>query len=161
MTRPDLVDALRDSPLCPELTSAQCARLAEVSTLRTLKQGETLVHEGTSDEHLYIIVHGTLGVIKGAGTPDMITLNTLTTHDFAGELAFIDGVKRYASLVALGEVQVIGLERGKLESLLHSDPDIVYHVMRAIVRTVHLIQRRLSMQSVELSNYIYKQHGRY
>jgi hypothetical protein len=33
--------------------------------------------------------------------------------------------------------------------------------MRAIVRTVHAIQRRLSMQSVELTNYIYKQHGRY
>jgi hypothetical protein len=26
---------------------------------------------------------------------------------------------------------------------------------------VHQIQRRLSMQSAELANYIYKQHGRY
>jgi hypothetical protein len=34
-------------------------------------------------------------------------------------------------------------------------------VMRAIVRTVHEIQRRISMQSVELANYIYKQHGKY
>ena len=37
----------------------------------------------------------------------------------------------------------------------------VYHVMRAIIRTVHEIQRRISMHSVELANYIYKQHGRY
>jgi hypothetical protein len=33
--------------------------------------------------------------------------------------------------------------------------------MRAIIRTVHLIQRRLSMQALELQNYVYKQHGRY
>ena len=33
--------------------------------------------------------------------------------------------------------------------------------MRAIVRAVHQIQRQLSMQSVELTNYIYKLHGRY
>jgi hypothetical protein len=31
----------------------------------------------------------------------------------------------------------------------------------AIVRTVHEIQRRISMQTVELTNYIYKQHGKY
>ena len=41
------------------------------------------------------------------------------------------------------------------------DADAVYRVMRAIIRTVHAIQRRLSMQQVELTNYIYKQHGKY
>lgn len=153
--------ALRASRLSAELDDAQCAQLAQVCSLRDLTQGETLVKEGTSDNHLYVIVHGTLGVIKNAGTPDALTLNTLTAGDFAGELGFIDGMERYACLVALGDVQVLGLEREKLESLLHTAPDIVYRVMRAIIRTVHQIQRRLSMQSVELSNYIYKQHGRY
>jgi hypothetical protein len=33
--------------------------------------------------------------------------------------------------------------------------------MRAIVRAVHQIQRQLYMQQGELTNYIYKQHGRY
>jgi hypothetical protein len=33
--------------------------------------------------------------------------------------------------------------------------------MRAIVRVVHQLQRRMWMQQSELSNYIYKQHGRY
>ena len=53
------------------------------------------------------------------------------------------------------------LERERLESLLVTHPQIVYRVMRAILRTVHEIQRRISMQSVELTNYIYKQHGKY
>ncbi len=153
--------ALRSSRLSAELSDEQCTTLAGVCTLRKVKQGETLVREGTSDSHLYVLLHGTLGVIKNAGTPEAVMLNTLTAGDFAGELGFIDGTERYACLVALGEVEVLGLEREKLESLLHSDPDIVYRVMRAIIRTVHQIQRRLSMQSVELSNYIYKQHGRY
>jgi hypothetical protein len=33
-------------------------------------------------------------------------------------------------------------------------------VTRAIIRTVRRIRRRLSMQSVELTNYIYKMPGR-
>jgi CRP-like cAMP-binding protein len=73
----------------------------------------------------------------------------------------MDGTDHYASLVARGATRILGLEREKLESLLNARPDIVYKVMRAIIRAVHQIQRRLSMQSVELTNYIYKQHGRY
>ena len=86
---------------------------------------------------------------------------TLGTGDLVGELSFIDGTKHYTSLVATAPTRVFGLEREKLEALLPVQPEIVYRVMRAIVRTVHQIQRRLSMQSVELANYIYKQHGRY
>ena len=64
-------------------------------------------------------------------------------------------------MVATTASTVFGLEREKLEALLDSQPQIVYCVMRAIVRVVHQIQRRLSMQQTELMNYIYKQHGRY
>jgi CRP-like cAMP-binding protein len=53
----------------------------------------------------------------------------------------------YASLVALADTCVFGLERQKLESLLDTRPQIVYRVMRAIVRAVHQIQRQLSRHS--------------
>jgi len=161
MTDPTPFDALRSTKLAAELTEEQCRVLAGLLTLRTLKQGETLAQEGTVDNHLYVILHGTLGLIKNAGTDHAVTLNTLSAGDFAGELGFMDGMELYTSKVALGETQVLGLEREKLESLLGTHPEIVYRVMRAIIRVVHLIQRRLSMQQAELSNYIYKQHGRY
>jgi len=57
--------------------------------------------------------------------------------------------------------QVLVLEREWLESLIDSHPRILYGVMCAIVRTVHRVQTRLSMQASELTNYIVKQHGRY
>jgi len=106
-------------------------------------------------------VVGLLRVAKHAGRPEEVTFFTIGTGDFADELSFMDGTQHYASLVAVGETRVLALEREKLESILTSRPDIVYKVMRAVIRAVHQIQRRLSMQSVELTNYIYKQHGRY
>ena len=154
-------DALRTTRLCAELTDDQCRTLAEACTLQDLAQGDVLVREGTTDAHLYVIVSGVLGVIKNAGGPEATTLSTLTAGDFVDELGFMDDTPYYASKVALGPVRVIGLERGKLEALLPKEPEIVYRVMRAIVRVTHQIQRRLSMQQNELSNYIYKQHGRY
>jgi CRP-like cAMP-binding protein len=156
-----MFDALRPSKLAVELTDEQCRRLAAAMQLRDLKEGEVLVREGDDDHHFYLIVSGKLGVIKSVGTPEQVTLNTLAAGDFAGELSWLDGSRRYASLVAMDATRVLGLEREKLETLLETDAHLVYRVMRAIVRAVHQIQRQLFMQQDELTNYIYKQHGRY
>jgi CRP-like cAMP-binding protein len=161
MTTPNRLDALRQSRLAAELSDEQCSVLSDLVTLRDLRDGEVLVKEGDSDNHLYVIVRGLLRITKHAGRQEEVTFFTIGAGDFADELSFMDGTQHYASLVAVGETRVLGLEREKLESILTSRPDIVYRVMRAIIRAVHQIQRRLSMQSVELTNYIYKQHGRY
>ena len=78
-----------------------------------------------------------------------------------GELGFIDGVEHSASLRALGNCELIRLERENFEKLLETDPDLTYKVMRAIVREVHRILRGMNTQYMEMSNYISKQHGRY
>lgn len=161
MTDPTLLAALRTSRLAAELSDAETAVLAGAMNLRRLQAGEVLVQEGRADDHFYLVVKGALGVVKGAGTAEPVTLNTLSAGDFAGELSWLDGAQRYASLVALGDTEVIGLDRTRLEDLLAGHPWLVYRVMRAIVRAVHQIQYRLSMQQSELQNYIYKQHGKY
>ena len=158
---PAKADVLRGTRLASELDDAQIGVLADLLTLRELRAGDVLVAEGTTDNHLYVVTQGVVGVVKGAGTPDAVTLHTLSAGDFVDELGFMDGTPNYAAKVALSDVQVIGLERDRLEGLLRTHPEVVYRVMRAIVRHAHQIQRRLSMQQNELSNYIYKQHGRY
>jgi CRP/FNR family cyclic AMP-dependent transcriptional regulator len=160
-TAPTAFAALRASRLAAELTDEQCRTLAAVIKLRELADGEVLVHEDTSDTHLYVLIAGSLAVARGAGKADELTLFSLNPGDLIGELSFLDDTVHYASVISRGASRVFGLERAQLESLLEHEPLIVYRVMRAIVRTVHKVQRRLSAQAAELSNYIYKQHGRY
>jgi CRP/FNR family cyclic AMP-dependent transcriptional regulator len=161
MTDAAIVEGLSKSKIATELTPEQCRTLAGTVTVRELQAGEVLVREGESDDHLYIVVSGSLGVIKAVGTENELTLNVMRPGDVVGELSFLDGATRFASLVAVAESRVLGLSRGDLESMLERDPHLVYRIMRAIVRVVHDIQRRLSMQTVELTNYLYKTHGRY
>jgi CRP/FNR family cyclic AMP-dependent transcriptional regulator len=161
MTDQDRFQALRGTKLAVELDDDQCRTLSRLVDLRDLKQGEVLAREGTVDNRIHVILAGHLGVVKHAETVDAITINTLGPGDFVGEMGFMDGTEAYASKVALGDTRVLSLEREKLESLLGTEPQIVYRVMRAIIRVVHQVQRRLAMHQVELSNYIYKQHGRY
>ena len=161
MTQAAILEGLTNSKLAVEMTDEQKRALAAAMTLRDLAPGEVLVQEGDTDDHLYVVASGVLGIIKAAGTENEITLNTVRPGDVVGELSFLDGATRYASLVSMGSSRVLGLSRGDLESLLDRNPQLVYRIMRAIVRVVHDIQRRLSMQTVELTNYLYKTHGRY
>lgn len=156
-----ILEGLSKSKLAVELNDDERKVLSLAMTHRDLKQGEVLVHEGSEDDHLYVVTSGSLGVVKAAGTDNEMTLSVIRPGDVVGELSFLDGATRYASLLALSDTHVLGLSRDALESLLETRPKVVYHVMRAIVRVVHDIQRRLSMQTAELTNYLYKTHGRY
>ena len=152
---------LQTSRLASDLSRPECAVLAAVCTLHQLADGEVLVHEGKADSRLHVVASGELAVVRGIESQERVPIATIHPGEFAGELGFVDGAVRHASLVAVGSTVVLSLERDGLESLLDAHGVVVYHVMRAIVRSVHEIQRRLSLQAVELTNYIYKQHGRY
>ena len=161
MTEAAILEGLSASKLAVELNDDERRILAGALSLRDLKHGDVLIREGSADDHLYVVVSGVLGVVKNAGTEEEMTLNAIRPGNVVGELSFLDGATRYASLVALSDTRVLGLSRADLEGLLDTQPKVVYHVMRAIVRVVHDIQRRMSMQTAELTNYLYKTHGRY
>lgn len=149
------------SPLGVELSHSQAERLAGVVSARGLDAGVFLLEEGERDDALHVVTLGTLEVVRSTGGADWITLQLLREGDMAGELGFIDGIEHSASIRALTNSEVFSLARGDLEALLHEDPELVYKVMRGIIRTVHGILRRMNLQYVEMSNYITKQHGRY
>ncbi len=158
---PTLYQAVRASPLAKELSAEQATVLAGLMSLQTFQRKQVLASEGSVDNRLVVVVDGSLGVVSHVGTPDETLLTTLHPGDFAHELGFLEGTPRYASLVAASDARVLLLERQNLESLIDSHPLILYRIMCAIVRTVHRVQTRLSMQANELTNYIVKQHGRY
>jgi CRP-like cAMP-binding protein len=153
---------LRKTVLAKELADADCDVLSGLVRLRSLQDGEIVCDEGQSDSKLHVVMSGALNVSKREpGGKGWTTLYALTAGDLVGELSFIDETPHYAALRAAGPTEILSLDRKDLETLLESHPWVVYRVMRAIMRTVHALMRRMSVQAIELQNYIYKQHGRY
>jgi CRP/FNR family cyclic AMP-dependent transcriptional regulator len=90
-------------------------------------------------------------------------IHVLKPGELAGIITFVGGAASdiSATLYAVGKTKVLSMARADFENLINSHPMIVYKVMRGVVRNVHGIVRRVNSQSAELSNYIYKTHGRY
>lgn len=155
-------DLLHASQLAADLSDAECRVLAGAVKVRDFADGEVLVPEGRSDDHLYVIVSGTIAKSKrDPMTGRWTDLSVLTHGDFAGELGFVDGRPHYAALRVVGPTRALSLERQALEQLLEPHPHLVYKVMRSIFRVVHGILHRMGAEQKELTNYITKQHGKY
>lgn len=161
MNQQYMTDILHTTPLGQELDNSEIEVLGAIIKSRHLKDHETLIEEGTTDDALYIVVKGGLVASRSTGSGDDVTLHTLHAGDIAGAMGFIDSSEHSATLKALRETTVYELQRSAFESLLESHPSLVYKVMRSIIRTIHSTLLRMNRQFVEMNNYIMKEHGRY
>jgi len=154
-------DLLSTSPLGAELEKQECEVLAKVLTTNSLKDGDVLIREGATDDSLHVIISGKLAATHDTGGNDTVTLHVLHEGDIVGAMGFIDGKEHSASLLALSDTEIFSLRRQAFESLLNQHPQLVYKVMRTIIRSVHSTLIRMNRQFVEMNNYIMKEHGRY
>jgi CRP/FNR family cyclic AMP-dependent transcriptional regulator len=120
-----------------------------------------LIEEGARDDCIHVVLKGVFEVVRNTGVGEPASLGMLRAGELAGERNFIDGTEHQVGLRALADSEVLSLDRADFEKLVPADPDIVYRVMRSIMRAVHARMRRMNLQYIELSNYIFKQHGRY
>jgi CRP-like cAMP-binding protein len=154
-------ERVQHSALGGELLENEASTLVGVMTERQLGDGEYLFTEGTADDTLHVLLDGKLEVVKRSGAGEDASLAILRSGDLAGELSFIDGERHTVGLRALCETRVLSLTRTEFEKLVNKHPELVYKVMRAVARSAHRIVHRMNTDFIELSNYVFKQHGRY
>ncbi|MDX9767582.1 MAG: cyclic nucleotide-binding domain-containing protein, partial [Ectothiorhodospiraceae bacterium] len=109
MTTAVALETFRRLSLAQELSDPQCERLLSVMTLRTLSDGDVLIEEGQRDDALYLLIDGALSVCNRTGGGDWNIIHVLKSGDVAGELGFLDGEPRTATLRSLGTVRVLEL----------------------------------------------------
>ena len=155
---------LHNSDLTEELRDAEIEALASVMTVQEYKAGEFLLRAGQTKLDKTLMILGT-GEVEASATVkgEKATLHLLQPGDIAGIITFVggDATQISATIQVKKDSKVLLLERTPFESLLNTNPAIVYYVMRGLVRHVHGIVRRMNMQSVEMNNYIHRTGGRY
>lgn len=157
--KPDF-EKIGASVLGGELTLKECDVLSDIMAVHKFKDGEELVSESGTEHTLFVLIEGKMKVISETdGQPKHVY--TMKIGEVAGTRAFVDRTPRKATLQAEGDTTVYTLEPDAFESLLDSQPRIVYKVMRSIFRITHSNLLRMNQETEQLSNYINKTHGRY
>ena len=137
-----------------ELTDEQLRTLCDIIEVKMLSKGETLISEGEYDDHLYAIAAGEMEVFLRSDGGREVSVQRLRQGSLTGELAFLEGLKRTATVQAKEDVCVVFLHRDRLEGLLSVDPLLVYRVMRAVVRSAHRKVGNLDTAYTDLTRYV-------
>jgi len=150
-----------NSSLGAELSHEEAGELSALMSMQELKDGDFLITESTRDDSLHVLLEGKLEVMKKTAADGSASLAILRDGDLAGELSFVDGAMHTVGLRALCGCHVLSLKRADFEKIIDEHPRIVYKVMRAVARSAHRIVHQMNHDFIEMSNYIFKQHGRY
>jgi small-conductance mechanosensitive channel/CRP-like cAMP-binding protein len=120
-------DALRNVETFRPLTDEQVSGLARNARLERYTAGEALVRQGEAGRSLFVVRTGDVRIERtDAGSPR--ELARLGPGSFFGEMSLLTGEPRSASVVALGEVEVVVVEKDAFSTLLHDDG----HLARAL-----------------------------
>ncbi len=153
-------EALGHTAIGEELSINECKVLANIMKVRHLKKGERLVTESGAEKTLFVLLKGELAVIAQRDNKPQVVY-TMKPGEVAGTRAFVDRSPRKATLEAVDSAEVYTLDPLDFESLLDSQPRILYKVMRSLFKLTHSNLLRMNQESEQLSNYISRSHGRY
>jgi CRP-like cAMP-binding protein len=147
-----LVNVLSLSPLFQVLPTKDRARLAPRFKLVTLSRGDAVLREGEEGGALYLIKDGVLEV-RATIDGESLRLATLSKHQFFGEVSFLTGVPRTATVHALEDSELMKIEEGELRELLRHHPfmkDVLsrYHLDR-VTATAEALKAFMKRERVE------------
>lgn len=138
------------NPLFKGLNQKQLAALDSISTDIALKTGEYLMKEGEPGSEMYIVLEGSLEVIKHDMVNGLIhVIGNLHHGDTVGDISFLDHGPRSASVRALGDVRLKRIPFAALEQLSNSDMHLTHSLIKHLSQNITRILRRTNIRVVE------------
>ena len=121
-------ELLKQTPLFDGLSDADIEELGQSTRIQDYKAGQIIVIEGRVGAAFFILVSGSVEVIKRRGQPIEAVLATLQAGDFFGELATMRHVPRSASIRALQDSTCLVIRRADFEAYISKFPNVVAKV---------------------------------
>jgi thioredoxin reductase (NADPH) len=126
----------------PTLTAGQTARLLPHGRRRPLSAGEVLIHPGDRGAPFFVVLRGTLEVVRGSGPKQLIVRHGV--HQFSGESNLLTGRPTLIRLEAGEPAEVLEVERERLLDIVQTDAELGPILLRAfLLRHMQLVAGRL------------------
>ncbi len=108
------VEFLRKVSLFADFPEEDLSRLCKMMQVVHLKTDEDLFYEGSRGDKVYIILSGSLDIIKSSGNRSIL-LATRGTGHVIGEMALLDDAPRNATVRARTDTVLYEIEQAQFE----------------------------------------------
>jgi CRP-like cAMP-binding protein len=117
------LESIPEIPLFSDLSREACQKLVQEMTRVSLDSGEAVFLEGDGSEEFYLVLSGSFLVWKHeqGGKKEIARLEH---GSFFGEMAFITGLPRYATVEAIEPSELFVIQPTTLRNLTNSYPQV-------------------------------------
>ncbi len=130
-----------------DLVDSELEAVAEMAKQESFNQGDEIFNEGDAALALYVIKYGSVR-IQHSGKSNSIDVATLGSGSHFGEMAFVDGENRSATVIALEKTDILRIEFSDLKTVLLANPMIAVKVYKSLA---HFLCGRLRITTTDLS----------
>jgi CRP/FNR family transcriptional regulator, cyclic AMP receptor protein len=137
-----------------DLTPQEADTLGSLMPRVRARAGQVLIREGEVGDWMLLLLAGTVDVIKTAQGGGVSRLAVIKQGAAVGEMSMLDSAPRYATCVAIDEVQAGVLTRGVIARLIQEHPAIG---AKLLVKLTQLLAQRLRNTSNQLVKLLQQQ----
>ena len=119
----DLATTLEHADVTRGFSAEQLGKLARHLSSLSFARGDLLCREGDEGDIIWIVVQGSVSIwVNVGGHGKAFRVGNHGAGTAVGEMAFLQGTRRTASIVADGPVECLGLSRPDFDALSQEDP---------------------------------------
>ncbi len=111
-------------PLFRQLGRAYMLDIAHNADLRDYEAGETIVAEGDAAENFYVVVRGSVEVLKEREKGAARVVTTLEEGQYFGELSIFDNQPRSATVRATQPTTCLVIPRWEILQTVEASPEV-------------------------------------
>jgi len=138
----DEQELLRTVPIFSELTDADIASMARLTSRRHCPKDTVVFFENEEGDSFFIIVDGRIKVTILGDDGREVILSVLGRGDFFGEMALLDNEPRSATAIAVEDTELLSLHRNDFQGVLTDNRSI----MSALIKILTARLRRANHQ---------------
>lgn len=150
MSGAERLAGLAGCPLFEGLEADALAHLAESSSLREVRKGETVIREGEQGDCLFVIIEGRVRTEKRTPAGDSWTVRFHDRGGVFGELSLLDRVLRSATVVAEADCTLLAIDRERFHDFGNRHPGAGLLVTRRLAERLAARLRRANEDVVTL-----------
>lgn len=120
----------------------------KTSIIERFSDGQVIITEGVISTKAYIIQKGKVRIAKKIGNKT-VTVVTLTEGDIFGEMGLFQETVRYATAIAVGEVEVGVIDKKRFEELMSHSPDEMKLIISAVIDRLRITTDKLTVLGLQ------------
>ncbi|MFN8575454.1 MAG: cyclic nucleotide-binding domain-containing protein [Candidatus Sericytochromatia bacterium] len=133
-----------------EFTDKEVLTISKFSEKKFYQRSETVFKENSQDASLYVVLKGQLEALAHTSDGKKISLSMIDEGEVFGELSFLDGKARSATIIAVKDVELLQITRDDFENLRVQHPDIASKLIMDLARVVSLRLRNADKFIVDI-----------